>query len=143
MGTASGDNVFIGVEATKPSLALDLSFGFLYGSAPYLSYTKPANFSQFSSSPKSIGFQFTWIPAKLLDNYFEPLVAVSYYGIWSSPGEAGIHSASLVGLQVGVASEPLGEVHGLGLSLAYGATTGLGLSQPAFGDLTFKAYIRF
>ena len=143
-GTSAGDNLFIGIEASKPSLAFDVSFGFLYSSVPYLSYTPPQNFSQFTSSPKSLGLQLTWIYLKTLGGLIEPLVSVGYYGIWSQPSTpGGLGSATLLSTELGIACEPLGEMNGLGLSLSIGAATGLGLSQPILTNMSFKTYIRF
>ncbi|HWF44020.1 MAG TPA: hypothetical protein VG537_05220 [Candidatus Kapabacteria bacterium] len=149
-GTSAGDNFFIGIEASKPALSFDVSFGFLYGSVPYLTgYAKPQNFSQFTSSPKSLGFQLTWVVLKTAGGLIEPLVGVGYYGIWSQPvsgasaSPAPLSSATLLSAQLGIACEPYGEMNGLGFSLAIGATTGLGLQQSMQTDISGKAYIRF
>jgi hypothetical protein len=142
-GASAGDNFFVGIEASKPALAFDVSFGFLYKSTSWLSSTPPLTLSQFTSSPKSLGFQLTWIYLKTLNGLVEPLVSVGYYGIWSNPLPGGLGSATLLSASLGVACEPLGEMNGLGLSLSVGATTGLGLSQPVQTDVNFKAYIRF
>ncbi|HEX5316223.1 MAG TPA: hypothetical protein VFX22_06180, partial [Candidatus Kapabacteria bacterium] len=53
-GASAGDNIFIGIEANRPSLSFDVSFGWLYGGTNYLSYTPPANPSQFFKSPSSL-----------------------------------------------------------------------------------------
>jgi len=145
LGTAAGDNFFVGIEANRPALSFDVSFGFLYASAPYLSgYTAPAIVSKIGSAPKSLGVQLTWIPVKFLDGLIEPLVAVGYYGIWSQPSQANaLSSATLLSGQIGIACEPLGELHGLGFSLSYGAADGLGLSQGMVSDVSFKTYVRF
>ncbi len=144
VGTVAGDHIMIGIEANKPAISFDVTFGYLYASAPYLSYVAPTIFSQITSSPKSLGVQLTWIPVKFFDGIIEPLVSLGYYGIWSQPAFAGgLGSATLLSGQIGVASEPLGEVHGLGFSLSYGASSGLGLNQAAVMDLTFKTYVRF
>jgi hypothetical protein len=143
VGSAAGYNFLLGIEANKPSISLDVSFGFLYASVPYLSYTTPANFSQFTSSPKSLGIDLTWIPLKFAEGLIEPLVSVGYFGIWSQPVSGGLGSATLLSGQIGLACEPLGEMHGLGFSLAYGAAGGLGLTQGMVADFSFKTYVRF
>jgi hypothetical protein len=146
IGTSAGDNIFFGIESNKPSLAFDVSFGFLYGSAPYLSgYAAPSIVSQIFSSPRSLGLQLTWIPVKFFDGLIEPLVSAAFYGAWTNGPVAvgGVGTASLLSAQLGVACEPLGEVHGLGFSLAIGAASGLGLSPSSIGDVNFKTYVRF
>lgn len=143
VGHAAGDNFFVGIEANRPSLAFDVSFGWLYGGANYLSYTAPQGFGEFFKSPTSLGFQLTWIPVKFFNGAIEPLLGVANYDEWSvpvTPGETS--SAALLGWQLGVASEPLGEVHGLGLSLSFGSAYALGLSATPMTDVSFKAYVR-
>ncbi len=143
IGSVAGDNFFIGIEANRPALSFDVSFGYLYAGAPYLDYDHPQIFSQMFSSPKSLGFQLTWIPVKFFDGLLEPQVGVGYYGIWTTPTSGGLGSATLLSGQIGVACEPLGEVHGLGFSLSYGAAYGLGLTPSNVGDFSVKAYVRF
>ena len=144
LGTVAGDHIMIGIEANKPAISFDVSFGYLYGAVPYLSYIAPANFSKITGSPKSLGVELTWIPVKLADGIIEPLVSFGYYGLWSTPAVVGgLASATLLSGQIGIASEPLGEVHGLGFSLSYGGASGLGLTQGIVGDLVFKTYVRF
>lgn len=142
LGTAAGDNVFIGLESNKPSLAMDVSFGFLYAQAPYLDAKLPTSYTQIASSPNSLGVQLSWIPVKWFDGWLEPLVTGAFYGTWSSE-TSGRTTASLLAIQAGIACEPLGEVHGAGLSLAAGLASGLGISQAATADVSFKAYVRF
>ncbi len=145
IGTAAGDHVFIGIESNRPALSFDVSFGYLYAAVPYLNYTAPGNISQmFSYSPKSLGFQLQWIPFKFFEGGIEPLIGLAYYGIWSQPAvPGGLGSAALLSGQLGLACEPLGEVHGLGFSLAYGAAYGLGLSPTSYPDWNFRIYTRF
>lgn len=144
IGMGAGDNVFIGIEASHPAVALDLSFGFLYAAVPYLSYTAPQNFSQFSTSPKSIGVQLSWIPTKFFGGIIEPLVGLSFYGVWSEPATPqGQRSASLLAPAIGFATEPFGELSGLALSLAYEPVIGLGLSPSSVSGFSGKAYVRF
>ena len=140
-GTAAGDNFFIGIESNRPALSFDVSFGWLYSTAPYL-ITTPQIINQFFTSSKSLGFQLQWIPIKFFNGYVEPLAGIAYYGLWSS-AKTGINSAALLSGQIGVACEPFGEVHGAGFSLCYGPAFGLGLSPASYGDFSFKAYIRF
>lgn len=144
-GFAGGYNVFIGIESNRPALSFDVSFGYLYAAVPYLNnYNSPANLSQIFSSPKSLGFQLQYIPLKFFNGWIEPLIGFAYYGIWSQPAEAnGLSSAALLSGQIGIACEPLGEVHGLGLSLSVGPGYGLGLSPASVLDWNFKTYIRF
>ncbi|MFI5201988.1 MAG: hypothetical protein ACHQNE_06350, partial [Candidatus Kapaibacterium sp.] len=123
--------------------AFDVSFGWLYGGTNYLSYTPPANLSQFLKSPGSLGFQLTWIPVKFFDGVIEPLLGIANYDLWSTPVPPNSHSsAALLAGQLGIASEPLGEVHGLGFSLAYEYAYALGLKSSNSG-VNFKAYVRF
>jgi hypothetical protein len=143
-GVPGGDNIFIGVESNRPALSFDVSFGWLGGAAPYLNYLPPANFSQIFSSPKSVGFQLQYIPVKLFNGVIEPLIGIAYYGIWGTPVDSNsVSSATLLSGQVGLACEPFGEVHGLGLSLTYGAGFGLNQKPASVSDWTFKAYVRF
>ncbi len=142
-GASSGDNFFIGIESNRPSLAFDVSFGWLYGGTNYLSYTPPANPSQILKSPSSLGFQLTWIPVKFLDGWIEPLLGLANYDLWSTPVPPSSNSsAALLAGQLGLACEPLGEVHGLGFSLAYEYAYALGLKSSNSG-VNFKAYVRF
>ena len=141
---AAGDNVFVGIEASKPSIALDVSYGYLYGGTSYLSYTPPQNFSQITQSPQSLGLLLTYIPVKFFDGWFEPQVSVGYYGIWSTPADPnGARSATLVAGDIGFACEPLGEMRGLGFSLTAEGATGLGLASGGVLGANFRAYIRF
>jgi len=144
-GTAAGDNLFIGIESNKPALSFDVSFGFLGGSAPYLDYHPTSyNISQIGTSPKSLGFQLTWIPVKFFDGLVEPTVGVSYYGIWGQPSTpTGLGSAALLSGQLGIACDPSGEVRGIGFSLSAGLAPGLGISQSIVTDFSFKLYTRF
>jgi hypothetical protein len=142
MGTAAGDNFFIGIESNRPALSFDVSFGYLYATAPYLSYSHPANLSQIFSSPKSLGFHLQYIPFKFFNDWIEPLLGLGYYGTWSS-ASSGITSAPLLSGQIGIACEPLGEVHGLGCSVSGGPAYGLGINQASIIDWSFRAYIRF
>jgi hypothetical protein len=144
LGFGAGDNVFVGIEASHPAVALDLSVGFLYSAVPYLSYTTPQNFSQFFSSPKSIGVQLSWLPTKFFGGAIEPLVGMGFYGVWSEPSTpTGLRSASLLAPSIGVATEPFGELNGLALSFAYEPVIGLGLSPSSYGGFSAKAYVRF
>ncbi len=144
VGDAAGENLFIGIESNRPALSFDVSFGMMYAPVPYLSYTPRGNVSNFFLSPKSIGFQLQWIPIKFLDGWIEPLVGFAYYGIWSQPVDpAGLGSATLLSGQIGLACEPLGEVHGLGFSLCYGPAFGLNQKPASVPDWSFKMYIRF
>jgi hypothetical protein len=138
---AGGDNIFIGVESNQPSLAFDASFGWMY-TPPFLSYTPRGNFSNIFRSPNSLGFQLQWIPIKFANGIIEPLISIAYYGTWSSATN-GTTSAALFSPQFGIASEPWGEMEGLGLSLAYGPYYGLGFSGASKNYLSFKAYVRF
>jgi hypothetical protein len=140
-GTAAGDNFFIGIESNRPALSFDVSFGWLYVTAPYL-ITTPPLINKFFTASKSLGFQLQWIPIKLLNGWIEPLVGIAYYGLWAS-GQNDLSSVALLSGQIGIACEPFGEVHGVGFSLSYGSAFGLGLSPASVGDLSFKAYVRF
>lgn len=143
-GVPGGDNIFIGIESNRPALSFDVSFGWLGGSAPYLDYTHPANFSQIFSSPKSLGFQLQYIPLKFWNGGIEGLVGLGYYGIWSQPAvPGGLGSVALLSGQIGIASEPFGEVHGLGFSLSYGLAYDLAPSLTSVPDWSFKMYLRF
>jgi hypothetical protein len=141
IGTAAGDNCFIGIESNRPALSFDVSFGWLYAAAPYLNYTPPL-INQFFTSSKSLGFQLQWIPVKWFNGIIEPLVGLAYYGLWSS-AQTSLNSAALLSGQIGIASEPWGEVHGVGFSLTYGPAFGLGLQPKSVSDLSFKCYTRF
>jgi hypothetical protein len=144
LGVSGGDNFFIGIESNKPALAFDVSFGMLYSSAPYLKYTAPANFSEIFKSPRSLGFQLTWLPVKFFDGLIEPLVGLGFFGIWSQTDSlAGTNSASILSAQLGFACEPLGEMRGLGFSLSAGALSGLGVNSASQFDWSFKTYVRF
>ncbi len=144
IGPSSGDNFFIGIESNHPSLAFDVSFGWLYGGSNYLSYTKPQNFSQIFKSPSSLGFQLTWIPVKYWDGFVEPLLGVANYDEWSQPATpAGTSSVALLGWEVGVATEPWGEVHGAAFSVSYGAAYPLGISSGSTSGISVKANVRF
>jgi hypothetical protein len=143
VGKSAGDNFFVGIEASRPSLAFDVSFGWLYGGTPYLDYTAHPTINQIFKSPSSLGFQLTWIPVKLFDGWIEPLLGVANYDLWSTPvTSGGRSSAALLAWQLGLACEPLGEVHSLGLSLAYEDALALGLKSSTQG-VSFKAYVRF
>ncbi len=143
-GDAAGENFFIGIESNRPALSFDVSFGMMYAPVPYLSYAPRGNLSNFFLSPKSLGFQLQWIPIKFLNGAIEPLLGVAYYGTWSQPvTPSGLGSAPLLSAQIGIACEPLGEVHGLGFSLSYGPEFGLGLAPASYPDWSFKAYLRF
>ncbi|MDP4199471.1 MAG: hypothetical protein Q8922_02855 [Bacteroidota bacterium] len=147
MGASAGDNIFIGIESSKPSLAFDISFGLQYASAPYLQgYQAPSIVSQIGSSPRSLGLQLTWIPVKFFDGLIEPLISAAFYGAWTKDAVAvgGVGTASLISPQLGIACEPLGELNGLGFSVAYGPAYGLGQQgQSPVMDFSAKAYIRF
>ena len=144
IGKAAGDNFFVGIEANRPSLAFDVSFGKLYGGTPYLSYIQPPAIQNIFQSPTSLGFQLTWVPVKLFDGWLEPLIAVANYDEWSTPATPGAtSSAALLGWELGIACEPLGEMNGLGLSLSFGSAYALGLSSSAMTDVSAKAYVRF
>lgn len=81
---------------------------------------------------------------QIFNGMIEPLVGFAYYGIWSQPQDMnGISSATLLSGQIGIACEPLGEVHGLGFSLSYGPAFGLNQKPASVQDWSFKAYIRF
>lgn len=139
-----GDNMFIGIEASHPAVALDISFGVMYAAVPYLSYTPAQNFSQFFTSPKSIGVQLSWIPTKFFGGIIEPLVGLAFYGIWSEPSTPqGQRSASLLAPSFGVATEPFGELTAIAMSFAYEPVIGLGLSPSSLGGFSAKAYLRF
>ncbi len=143
IGVSAGDNFFIGIESNRPSLAFDVSFGWLYGGTNYLSYTAPSILTQFFKSPSSLGFQLTWIPVKLFDGWIEPLLGVANYDLWSTPATPnGNSSAALLAGQLGLACEPLGEMRGLGFSLAYEQAYALGLKSSNSG-VSLKAYVRF
>ena len=93
--------------------------------------------------PSSLGFQLTWIPVKFFDGWVEPLLGVANYDLWSTPvTPIGNSSAALLAGELGLAFEPLGEVHGLGFSLAYEQAYALGLKSSSSG-VSFKAYVRF
>ena len=143
-GIAAGENIFIGIESNRPALSFDASFGWMYA-PPYLNYTPRGNASNIFKSPNSLGFQLQWIPVKL-DKWFEPLIALAYYGTWSNitaGPNAGTTSAPLIDAQLGIAFEPFGELNGLGFSIAYGAAFDPGISSASASDLSFKAYVRF
>jgi hypothetical protein len=144
IGMGPGDNLFIGIEASHPAVALDVSFGFLYAAVPYLSYTPPQNFSQFRTSPRSVGVQLSWVPTKFFDGVIEPLVGFAFYGVWSDPATPnGQRSASLLAPSLGIATEPFGALNGLGLSFAYEPVIGLGLDPSSVTGFSAKAYLRF
>lgn len=147
VGASTGDNVFVGIESKEPALALDVSFGFMYTPLPpYLSgYEPPQNISQFGNSPNSLGLQLSWIPVKYFSGAVEPIIAAGFDGTWTkgTPSTGGTSTASLISIQAGLASEPLGELHGLGMSLTVGTATGLGLSPSSLVDWSFKLYTRF
>ncbi len=143
-GFSGGTRLFLGVEASKPALSLDVSFGFMGSNAPsYLSYEKPANLTALPSSPKSLGFEVAWEPVKWASGLFEPMVSLGYYGIWSTPTDSSAtHAATLLAPRVGFVCEPLGEGHGLAFSFSYGRALSLGLGQ-SDPDWALKAYVRF
>ena len=144
-GGAMGYSILLGIEADRPAIAFDVSFGYLYASAPYLSgYAAPTIISRIGTSPKSLGLELSYLPIKLMGGLLEPMVTVGYLGAWSDPVTTpAVSTATLLSAQVGVASEPLGSLHGLGLSLSYGMVAGLGLTPSSFGDWSLKAYVRF
>ncbi|HEY3876026.1 MAG TPA: hypothetical protein VGM92_11155, partial [Candidatus Kapabacteria bacterium] len=142
VGSAAGDNLFIGIESSQPALSFDVSFGFLYASAPYMNWT-PALIQNMFTSSKSVGFNLQWIPVKLFNGLLEPQLGFSYYGLWSSSSESAVSSAAVLEGTIGFACEPLGEMHGLGLSISYGPAYGLGLPNSPVSDFALKAYIRF
>jgi hypothetical protein len=154
LGVSGGDNVFVGIESNKPALAFDVSFGMLYSGSIYLNpSTEVSNFSQILKSPRSLGFQLTWLPVKFFHGLIEPLISLGFFGIWEGnhnpngwqtiPDPNLPTSATILSGQVGIACEPLGEVHGLGFSVSVGALSGLGVSSPSRFDWSFKTYVRF
>lgn len=141
---SAGDAVFFGVESTSPIVTFDVSFGYLYGGAPYLTYSKPKNFSQLLTSPKSLGLNLAYIPAKFFDNVLMPYLGIGYYGIWSSATTSdATRSATLLVPGFGVAIDPFGENTALGVSLGLGEIVGLGVSGPAQTEVNGKIYFRF
>jgi hypothetical protein len=85
----------------------------------------------------------SWIPFKLLKGFFEPLLDASFYGVWVAPNTTGVSTASLLSGGIGIACEPLGELQGLGFSVAGNAMTALGVGQGLSPDVSFKLYTRF
>ncbi len=144
-GPSAGTNLFAGVESSTPDLAFDISFGFGYWSAiPYLSFVQPPNVSRVFDSPKSLGFQLSWIPAKPFGGAIEPIMSIGYYGIWSTPQHpADLRSATLLVPAVGFATDFGSSGTGFGASFSVGETIGLGVKQPALLDVSGKLYWRF
>ncbi len=144
-GPSAATNLFLGVESSTPDLAFDISFGLAYWSAiPYLSYTQAPNVSQIFTSPKSLGLQLSWIPAKPFGGAIEPLLSVGYYGIWSTPVHTtDLRSATLLVPAVGFATDFGSSGTGFGASLSVGEAIGLGVKEPALLDVSGKLYWRF
>ncbi len=142
IGTAAGDNIFLGIEANRPALAFDVSFGWLYGGNTPVNYTPLGNYTQMFKAPTSLGFQLTWIPAKPFNGLIEPLIGIANFDQWSRQ-TGGVTSAALLGWQIGLACEPMGEMQGLGLSLTYGGAYPLGFTSSAIADWSIRAYVRF
>jgi hypothetical protein len=144
-GPSAGTNLFAGVESSTPDLAFDISFGLAYWSAiPYLSYVQAPNVSQIFSSPKSLGLQLSWIPAKPFGGAIEPILSVGYYGVWSTPVHStDLRSATLLVPAVGFATDFGSAGTGFGGSFSVGETIGLGVKAPALLDVSGKLYWRF
>jgi hypothetical protein len=146
LGVSTGVNVFVGVESTTPSLTMDLSYGLLTASVPYLAYDAAPNFSRIFTSPKSLGLQFGWSPKSFLGGVIQPVVRLGYYGIYSSPSpstQGGIHSATLLAPAIGIMTTPGGVETNFGVDLTAGPIFGLGINQSAQFDLQAKFYLRF
>lgn len=143
LGNASGMNAFLGIEAKSPRLSLDVSFG-VSGSMPFLSYTKPENFSKTFSAPKSLGVQLTYVLAKPFGDWAQPVAALGYYGVWSEPSDVnGLRSATLLSPAIGLNFEPFGADHSVGFTILFPAVTfGLGIDEPAQLDGSAKIYFR-
>ena len=144
-GPSAATNAFVGIEAGTPDLALDISFGLSYWSAaPYLGYVQPPNVSKIFDSPKSFGFQLSWIPVKPLGGTIEPEFSVGYYGIWSGTAAANeTRSATLLVPALGFATDFGSDGNGFGASLNVGEAIGLGVKQSALLDVSGKLYWRF
>ncbi len=144
LGSSTGINLFVGVESNVPSLTLDLSYGLLTASVPYLNYETPPNFSQIFSSPKSLGLQLGWSPLTVF-SIIQPVVRLGFYGIYSAQTAAtigGIHSATLFAPSLGIMSTPGGVGTSVGIDLTVGPIFGLGIQSPAIWDVQMKFYIR-
>jgi hypothetical protein len=141
IGGAAGDNIFFGIESSKPALAMDVSFGYQYSAAPYLGLkSPPTRITELTSAPYSLGIHLSWMLAQWWDGTLQPLVSGAFYGTWTSDSAATRSTASLLGLEAGFASEPW---KGLGLSLTAEVYSGLGIAQAAQFDANFRAYVRF
>lgn len=140
--SAAGSHVFIGIESKEPMLSFDLSIGVL-GDNPAFVSTQPAgNFSKIFNTPKSLGLQVSSVFYKGGD-WFQPMLAVGYYGIWSTqPKPGGSRSATLLTPTAGLNFEPFGEAGKLGMSLTGGAAIGLGTEQSSVLEINFKTYWR-
>jgi len=144
-GPSAATNAFLGVESSTPDLAFDISFGLAYWSTiPYLSYVQPSNVSKIFSSPKSLGFQLSWIPARPFGGILEPVISMGYYGIWSTPtATTDLRSATLLVPALGLATDFGSEGTGFGASMSLGESIGLGVKQSAQMDISAKLYWRF
>ena len=146
-GKSSGASLMIGIQSAVPSLTLDLSYGWLYSaSGPYLTYDAPSNFSNFFSSPKSLGLQLGWSPLSILGGVIQPVVRLGFYGIYSSESptsRGGIHSATLMAPSFGIMTTPGGVGTSVGVDVTAGPIFPLGVGQPSQFDLQVKFYTSF
>jgi hypothetical protein len=146
VGASTGYNLFLGVESSLPSLTLDLSFGWLYTSAPYLTYDAPSNISRIFTSPKSLGLQFGYSPISFINGAIQPVVRLGYYGIYSATtptSQGGTHSATILAPAIGIMTTPGGMGTSFGADITFGPIFPLGLNASAQFDVLVKAYIRF
>jgi len=145
-GLSSGAGILLGVESTIPSLTLDLSFGWMYNSAPYIAYDVPPNVTKFITQPKSLGLQIGWSPYSFFGGDIKPVVRLGLYGIYSSitpTTSGGIHSATLLTPALGIMTTPGGNGSNVGVDFTVGPVFGLGIAQPAQIDVQVKFYLRF
>jgi hypothetical protein len=144
LGTSAGTHLFFGVESKEPMLSFDVSFGYLGNKPPFVSSQKTGgNLTKLMETPKSLGLQVSWVPAKVIEDIAGPVFGLGYYGIWSTNPEAGgLRSATLLNPFAGASVEPMGEAGKLGLSLTTGPILGLGLDEEMLWDFAFRAYWR-
>jgi hypothetical protein len=145
-GQSTGVNLFVGVESAVPSLTLDLSYGFLNGSIPYLAWETAPVSLPILKNPTSLGVQLGWSPISFLNGVIKPVLRFGFYGIVSSITPAtvnGIHSATLFAPHIGIMSTPGGSGSNFGADLSLGYLFGLGIHSPAQFDWQVKFYTRF